>query len=152
MDWLQDHAWQIWLGAAITLGVLEMLSLDLVLLMFAAGATVGMVAAMVGLPVWAQVIAAGLSSAAMLYLVRPSVVRRLHGGPELRLGAAKLVGMQGTVTTPISALAPGRIKVDGEDWTALPLDETLRIAEGETVDVIRIDGATAYVHPVPRLD
>ncbi|MDP3894244.1 NfeD family protein [Nocardioides sp.] len=152
MEWLQGQIWAVWLGAGITLGVLEMFSLDLILLMLAAGAFVGMTAALLGLPFAAQVLLAAGASAAMLFLVRPSVVKRLHGGPELRIGATKLVGMQGTVTDTVSALEPGRIKVDGEEWTARPFDETLIIEPGETVDVMRIDGATAYVHPLPRIE
>lgn len=152
MDWFEGNLWAAWLGLGITLGVLEMFSLDLILLMLAVGAFVGMAGALLDLPFAAQVLMAAGSSAAMLFLVRPSVAKRLHSGPELRIGATRLVGLQGTVTSRITALEPGRIKVEGEDWTARPLDETLVIEPGETVDVIRIDGATAYVHPLPRLE
>ena len=44
MEWFSEHAWQAWLGLAIVLGAAEMLTLDLLLLMFAVGAVVGMVA------------------------------------------------------------------------------------------------------------
>lgn len=152
MEWFDAHAWQAWLGLAFTLGVLEMLSLDLILLMLSMGAVVAMVGALVGLPVAIQVLAFAGASAAMLLLVRPGIARRLHGGPELRLGASKLIGMQGVVTTRITGAQPGRITVDGEDWSARPLDETLVIPEGDAVDVLRIEGATAYVHPVPKLE
>ena len=40
----------------------------------------------------------------------------------------------------------------GEIWSAQPYDETLTIEPGETVEVFEIRGATAYVHPIPRLD
>lgn len=150
MEWLRDHLWETWLGLAIVLGVAEMFSLDLILIMLATGAVVGMLAAMVGLPFAVQILAALATSVAMLALVRPSFVKRLHGGPELALGHGKLVGTQGTVTAEISGLASGRIKAGGETWTALPYDETLTIAAGETVEILEIKGATAYVHPVAR--
>ena len=41
---------------------------------------------------------------AALALVRPTMVKRLHGGPELSLGHGKLVGRQGIVTEDISGL------------------------------------------------
>ena len=47
---------------------------------------------------------------------------------------------------------PGRIKAGGEIWTALPYDENVRIAPGETVEIFEIRGATAYVHPVGTLE
>src|SRR3712207_1770304 len=123
MDWLRDHLWESWLALAILLGVAELISLDLVLAMLALGAVVGMVAALVGLPVAVQVLAALAAPVAMLALVRPGVLKRLHSGPELTLGHTKLVGAHGVVTAPIQALAPGRITVGGETWSALPYDE-----------------------------
>ncbi|GAB3038935.1 hypothetical protein GCM10011376_40420 [Nocardioides flavus (ex Wang et al. 2016)] len=152
MDWIRDHLWETWLALSIGLGVAEMFSLDLILAMLAAGAVVGMVAALIGLPVVVQILAALAAATAMLAFVRPAFVKRLHGGPELSLGHGKLVGTRGLVTEEITGLAPGRIKAGGEIWTALPYDENLRIAPGETVEILQIKGATAYVHPVATLE
>lgn len=152
MDWLREHAWETWLGVAVLLGVAEMFSLDLVLIMLASGALVGMLAAVLDLHVAVQVIAAAATSLAALFLLRPSLVARVHGGPELRLGHGKLVGRQAEVTEELSGLRVGRIKLDGEIWSASPYDDTLTISPGETVEVLEIRGATAFVHPVPRLD
>ena len=152
MDWIRDHLWETWLGLSIVLGVAEMFSLDLILAMLAAGAVIGMVAALIGLPVFLQVLLALGASVAALALVRPQFVKRLHSGPELSLGHGKLVGSRCLVTEEITGLAPGRIKVAGEIWTALPYDENLRIAPGETVEILQIKGATAYVHPVATLE
>ena len=152
MEWLREHAWETWLGLAILLGVAEMFSLDLVLIMLAAGALVGMVAAVLDLHVALQVLAASAASVAALAVVRPSVVKRVHGGPELAQGHGKLLGRQGVVTAEVSGLAAGRIKLAGEEWTAEPYDDTTTIAAGETVEVLEIRGATAIVHPVARLE
>jgi membrane protein implicated in regulation of membrane protease activity len=152
MDWIRDHLWETWLALSIGLGLAEMFSLDLILAMLAAGAVIGMAAALLGLPVFVQILAALAASTAMLAFVRPAFVKRLHGGPELSLGHGKLVGTRGLVTEEITGLAPGRIKVGGELWTALPYDENVRIAPGETVEIFEIRGATAYVHPVGTLE
>lgn len=148
-EWFQD--WQAWLGVAIALGVAELFSLDLILLMMAVGAVVGMVTAIAGLGVTIQVIAAVAASVGMLALVRPSIVKRLHSGPELTLGHAALVGKQGVVVDEVS-IHGGQIRIGGELWTARPFDETETIAPGESVDIFEIRGATAYVHRIPRLD
>jgi membrane protein implicated in regulation of membrane protease activity len=152
MEWFQEHAWQAWLGLAIGLGVAEMFGLDLILIMLAVGALAGMVTAALDAPVAVQFLVAAGTSVAMLALVRPNLAKRLHHGPELQLGHGKLVGRQGVVTEAISSLAPGRVKLAGEVWTAEPYDETLTIEAGETVEVYEIRGATAYVHPIPRLE
>ncbi len=84
----------------------------------------------------------------MLALVRPSVVKRLHSGPELQLGHGKLVGRQALVTEDVTSLTPGRVKLAGEIWSAEPYDESLTIKAGETVEVLAMKGATVFVHPV----
>ena len=151
-EWLRDHATEAWLGVAIVLGIAEMFSLDLVLIMLAAGALGGVATSLVTDLVLVQFLVAVTISIGMLAVVRPGLARRLHHGPELRLGHGKLVGTQGTVTETVTALAPGRVRLAGEIWTAQPYDETLSIEPGETVEVFEIRGATAFVHPVPRLD
>ena len=148
MDWLSDNLWAGWLALAIALGAAELASLDLILLMLAAGAIVGAVSAGVGLPFVLQILLAGGASVAMLALVRPSVVKRLHSGPELQLGHGKLVGRQALVTEDVTSLTPGRVKLAGEIWSAEPYDDSLTIKAGETVEVLAMKGATVYVHPL----
>ena len=152
MDWLGDHLWTVWLGLAILLGVGELVGLDLVMLMLAAGAVAGLVVALVEAPVLLQVLAAAGTSVATLALLRPNLVARLHSGPELALGHGKLVGTQGMVTQRITGLETGRVRLGGDTWSAAPYDDTVVIEPGETVEVYEIRGATAYVHPLPRLD
>jgi membrane protein implicated in regulation of membrane protease activity len=152
MDWLGDHVAGVWLALAILLGIAEMFSLDLILLMLALGALVGMVTALLGAGLAVSAIAAAVASVACLAVVRPPLVKRLHTGPELSLGHGKLVGKQGIVTERITHMESGRVKLAGEIWSAKPYDESLIIEPGATVEVLEIRGATAYVHPVPSLE
>lgn len=148
-EWFQD--WQAWLAVAIALGVAELFSLDLMLLMMAAGALAGMGVALipgVGWPV--QVLVAVVTAVGMLAVVRPNVVKRLHSGPELRLGHAALVGRQGVVVDEVSQHA-GQIRIGGELWSARPYDDSEVIEPGAAVDIFEIRGATALVHRVPTL-
>ena len=151
MDWLGEHAWAAWLGVAAVLGMAELVSLDLVLIMLAVGAMAGMATAAIGAAVVVQVLVAGGAAVAMLALVRPSLVARLHRGPELRLGTSKLVGQRAVVTEEITGLSVGRIRLAGETWSAAPYDEHVTIEPGATVEVFEIRGATAYVHPVSEI-
>jgi membrane protein implicated in regulation of membrane protease activity len=152
MDWLGAHVAGVFLALAIALGIAEMFSLDLILLMLALGTLVGMVAALLGAGFAVAAIAAAAASVACLAVVRPPLVKRFHSGPELSLGHGKLVGQQGLVTQRITGLESGRVKLSGEIWSAKPYDETLAIEPGATVEVLEIRGATAYVHPVPSIE
>jgi len=151
MDWISDHAWSVWLGVAMVLGVAEMFSLDLVLLMLASGAVVGMVLGLLSLPVAVQVIGAAATAVAMLTFVRPSWARRLHSGPELRHGPAALIGATGYAVAEVSARG-GLVKVSGETWTARPYDEHTVIPSGAKVEIFEIKGATAYVGQIAELE
>jgi membrane protein implicated in regulation of membrane protease activity len=143
--------WVAWLGLAIALGVLELLSLDLILLMLAAGAIVGMITSLVISDIWVQVLAAVAASVAALALVRPSVVKRMQtGGPNLVLGHEALVGKTGLVVEEVSSQG-GQVRINGELWTARPYDDDLVIEPGAKVDVLQIKGATALVHKIPEL-
>jgi membrane protein implicated in regulation of membrane protease activity len=151
MDWLQNHMWELWMGLAILLGVAELVSLDLILLMLAGGALAGVLTALVGLAVPVQVLVAVATSVAMLALVRPSVVKRLHSGPELVQGHNKLIGKQGVVISEVSCDG-GQVRIAGEVWTARPYDDDAVIEPGAKVDVFEIRGATAVVHKFPELN
>lgn len=148
-DGFQD--WQAWLGLAVALGALELFSLDLILLMLAAGALVGMITALVGLDVWVQMLAAVVASVAALGLVRPSVVKRLHSGPTLTVGHESLLGTQAVVVEEVSWKG-GLVRIGGELWTARPYDEDQVIEVGRRVDIFQIKGATAFVHQAPELE
>ena len=150
MQWLQDNAWMVWLGAAMLLGVAELASLDLALLMLAVGCLVGAGVAAADLPFAVQALAAAMASVAMLVFVRPSVVQRLHSGPSLVHGAAALIGREGFALSEVDVHG-GQVKLEGEVWTARPYDETAVIPTGARVQVFEIRGATAYVHPVAEL-
>jgi membrane protein implicated in regulation of membrane protease activity len=151
VEWLGENLWAAWLALAVALGVAEMVSLDLILIMMAAGALIGALAALLSFPVVLQVLLASGGALAMLALVRPNLVQKLHSGPDLVLGTNKLVGQEGIVTEELSQHHPGRVKLAGEIWSACPYDESLVIPAGSKVEVFAIRGATAYVHPVGEL-
>lgn len=151
-EWVGEHAWQSWTVLAVGLGALEMLGLDLFLVMLAGGALVGGVAAALGAPFLLQLGMAIITSVALLGLVRPSVIKRIHTTPRLRIGHDNLIGQRAVVLREVSGDAPGRVKVAGEEWTALPYDEDDSIHEGAVVDVVLIKGATAYVLRVHDLE
>lgn len=145
MDWIRDHATETWLITAIALVVLELLSTDLILIMLAGGAVTGMVVSMLGGSFLPAMLAALAVSVALMWLVRPAVVHRLHAGPTLAVGAEALIGKRAFVVETVTHTTPGRVKIGGDMWTAQPYDEDDRIEEGTTVDVVSIKGATAYV-------
>lgn len=149
-EWFRENAWALWLGLSMLLGAAELFSLDLVLLMLATGALVGMLTALLGLGIPLQLLAAAGASVAMLALVRPGIVKKLHGGPDLKHGFTGLIGQEGFAVAEVSSRS-GQVKVAGEIWTARPYLESAVIPVGARVQIFEIRGATAYVDEVPEL-
>jgi membrane protein implicated in regulation of membrane protease activity len=146
-EWLQENPWGGWFTIAALFGVAELLSMDFVLLMVALGLAGGGLAALVGATLPLQILVAVVISMGTLVFVRPSIVRKLHHGPELTTGHAALVGRSAVVIEEITSQG-GQVKLAGEVWTARPYDDSLVIPAGSTVDVFEIQGATAVVFPV----
>ncbi|WP_028048075.1 NfeD family protein [Cellulomonas sp. URHD0024] len=141
MDWL----W--WVGGAVLFGILEMLSLDLVLVMFAGGCLAGAVAAGLDAPVGVQFLVAALTSVVLLATLRPFLLKRLRERTVLvETNAAALVGKEAVVVSTVT-VEGGRVKLNGEVWSAR-VDDALAIPPGTEVRVARIDGATAVVAPL----
>ncbi len=143
-QWMMDHQWTVWLSVAVLLVLLEMFSLDLVFLMLSFGATGGLLVALVTDNIAVQVVAAIITSVLMLFLIRPTMVKRLHRGEDLTSGALGLVGQEGFVLEPMTSVQPGRVKIGGDEWTALPADDSI-IPAGQKVIIVAITGATARV-------
>jgi membrane protein implicated in regulation of membrane protease activity len=62
----------------------------------------------------------------------------------LRTGTDALIGRKAVVTRQVDATG-GRVRIGGEEWSARAYLDDGVYAEGETVDVVRIEGATALV-------
>ncbi|RJK93880.1 NfeD family protein [Vallicoccus soli] len=141
---MSDNAWLAWVIVALVLAGVEIMTLDLIFIMLAAGALAGALGAGLGLALWAQLLVGGLSALAMLLVVRPVALRHLRTPHEVRTGIAALVGSQAVVLERVDALT-GRVKLAGEVWSARSYDPHAAIEPGRTVDVVQIEGATAIV-------
>ena len=144
IDWISEHAAAAWIGVAVVLALVEMMSLDLVLLMFALGALAAALTAGLGAPVWAAILVFALVSLGLVFLVRPPLVAKLHSGPTLATGHQALVGQSAVVAEPVDRHG-GRIKLSGEVWSARAATDNESFDTGTEVLVTRIDGATAVV-------
>ncbi|WP_040339624.1 NfeD family protein [Candidatus Blastococcus massiliensis] len=138
-------AWLLWLIAAGLFAGGEVLTLDLVLLMFAGGALGGMTVALAGGAVVFQLLAFILVSAALLAVVRPVAKRHLEDRSPLQLdGVDPLVGRTATVTRAVD-VSGGRIRMGADEWTARSQHSGEAFAIGSRVRILEIDGATAVV-------
>ncbi|MDT5174673.1 MAG: hypothetical protein QOG37_1924 [Mycobacterium sp.] len=135
----------IWLIAALLLVGAEALTGDMFLLMLGGGALAASGTSwLIEWPVWADGLVFLIVSVLLLSLVRPALRRRLTPGNAVKIGIKALVGKKAVVLVRV-ARDPGQVKLDGQVWTARPLNDGDVFEPGDSVTVVHIDGATAVV-------
>lgn len=145
--WFGDNLWAIWGVLSLALATAEMLTLDLTLLMLAAGAAAGGLTALVAPGLWwLQVIVSLAVATAMLGLLRPTLLRRTRESIGYRSSVDKLVGSQGLATAAITANG-GEVKVNGELWSARTMGPGDVIQPGDPIEVYEVDATTLVVYP-----
>lgn len=138
--------WLIWLIVAAVLAVAEILTLTAALGLLGAAASITAAVAALGVPLPLQFLVFTLVAAVGVLFVRPLALRHVRRPQTVRFGVDALVGRAAYVVSEVTGRG-GRVRIDGEEWTARAYDETLEIPAGTTVDVIEINGATALVYP-----
>jgi membrane protein implicated in regulation of membrane protease activity len=138
--------WAAWVIIAVALAVGEIFTLGFFLGAVALAAVAAAIVAALGLGLVGQLIVFSAGAAASLALLRPVARRHLmRQPPALRTGTAALVGARGIVLERVDD-AGGRVKLNGEEWSARPFFEDQVIEPGTRVEVAQIRGATALVY------
>ncbi len=134
----------IWLIFAVVLAGAEALTGDMSLLMLSGGALAAAGGSwLLDFPFWADAAVFLVVSVLLLVLVRPMLRRRLT--PErLPTGIKALEGKTALVLGRV-ARDEGQVKLDGQVWSARPLNDNDVFEPGERVTVMQINGATAVV-------
>lgn len=146
LEWFRENGWIGWGVGAIALAAAELLTLDLTLLMLAAGAlAAGIVWFIVPSLIWVQVIVGLFTALLMLAFLRPTLLHKVRDAPGYRSSVDQLLGSAGVVTGAITSTG-GEVRVDGQLWEARSyLGDA--IEQGESVEVMGVDGITLLVHP-----
>ena len=135
----------IWLVVALGLAAAEALTGDMFLLMLSGGALAAAGSNwLLDWPAWADGAVFLVVSLLLLFVVRPALRERLTEGKGRPDSMKALEGKHALVLDRV-AQHGGQVKLDGEIWTARPLDDDDVYEPGDQVTVYRIDGATAVV-------
>jgi membrane protein implicated in regulation of membrane protease activity len=139
--------WLIWLVVAVALGVAEIFTLTAALGVVAGASLITAVLAATGLPLAVQFVVFAAAATAGVVLVRPIALRHMSRPQAQLFGIDALIGKRAFVVREITD-RDGRVRIDGEEWTArAAFDDSVVIPVGAAVDVLRISGTTAIVHP-----
>ena len=134
----------IWLIVLVVCLVAEIATLGLTSIWFAGGALLALLIAMIGGPLWLQVLVFLVASIVLLIVTRPIAAKYFNKNREKTNVNSKL-GKQAIVTVTIDNLkGEGQIVTEGMEWTARSLDSTV-IEEGSVVTIEKIEGVKAVV-------
>lgn len=148
VEYIMQHWWTFWAVAAMVCLIMEMSSGDLYITCFGIGALVAMVASMLSLPLWAQVIVFAVFSVLSIYFLRPRLVALMRNGKHERLSNADaIIGRVGEVSETIKAGGYGRVKLDGDDWKA-QAETANDIPRGSKVRIVGRESIIVNVVPV----
>ena len=135
----------VWIVVAVGLAVGEVLTPGMFFLgpVALAAAAAALAAGLGAGAAWSLVvfIAGALASLAFL---RPIARRHIRLPALSRTGVDALVGRKALVTRRVDTHG-GRVRIGGEEWTARAYLDGEVLEEGATVDVVKIEGATALV-------
>ncbi len=139
IDYFMTNLWLAWLVISIVCVIVEMTSFDFFVTCFAIGSLGAMVAAIVGMPFWLQIIVWAVVSVLSIMFIRPALTNIIHANGDKRLSNADaLIGKEGKVIEAIVADGFGYVKIDGDEWRSVAADGQ-EIAKGERVKVISRD-------------
>ncbi|WP_406204966.1 NfeD family protein [Kitasatospora sp. NBC_01560] len=137
-------SWIWWLLAAVGLGIPLVITAMPEFAMFAVGALAAAGVAGLGAGAVWQVLVFVAVSTGLLVVVRPIAYRQLKKGPQIKMGIEALKGATAVVAEQVDGEG-GRIKLNGEIWSARALHPGSVYQPGQQVDVVEIQGATALV-------
>ena len=141
----------VWLVAVIVFLVVEISTVTLTSIWFAAGALTAMLVAMFNGNMYVQIIAFIIVAMGLLYATKPWS-RKFIDTKKESTNADRAIGKHVRVIERISNLdQTGRVMYNGIDWTARTEDDNIVIEQGELVQVLRIAGVKLIVERVEEV-
>ncbi|GAA4154636.1 hypothetical protein GCM10022286_02480 [Gryllotalpicola daejeonensis] len=141
--------WVVWAALIIVLVAIAMLTTEIEFMLLALGALGGLIADLLGAPVWLAVVIAAVIAILSTFLLRPPLLNALRRGADpAKSNIDAIVGTTGQVLIQVSQ-SGGQVKLaNGETWSARLGSETAPVlGPGTHVRVLAVDGASVVIEP-----
>lgn len=133
----------LWLGILIVSLVIEISTALLVSIWFVAGALIALILNLLDFSLAIQILGFVLGSATTFIIIRPRLLKYIRK-PKIATNNDKLLGEFGEVVEDIVGLENGKVKIQGQVWTARSV-ENEDIGLGEVVEIKGIEGVKLLV-------
>lgn len=140
-----NPAIMLWLVFTIIFVVIELATVGLTSIWFAAGALVALIAAMLGANAIVQFLLFLVVSIALLFATKPLVRAHINAKAE-KTNADSAIGDEIRIVERVSNIdQTGTAIVRGQEWTVRTEDDKETIEAGEMAKVVRISGVKLIV-------
>ena len=140
----------LWLVAFGVLLLIEILTLGLTTIWFAAGALAAFLMAVLSLPLMVQIIVFIAVSALLLIFTRPIMTKHLNA-KTTKTNAESLVGEKARVLIPVNNLkSEGQVMVNGMEWTARSTKDEVTFVKDEMVRIVGISGVKLIIEKLNK--
>jgi membrane protein implicated in regulation of membrane protease activity len=138
-----------WLILALIFFVGELLTAGFFLVAFGIGAALAAVAALSGLDIVWQLGIFVVVSAVAVFSLRRFADSVSPSRQNAQVGIDRVLGKKAVVIESVNALnGTGIVRVDAEEWRALPEDGMQIIPEKSIVEVLEVNGTRLVVRPL----
>ncbi len=135
----------VWLIITVVLSLIEIFTMGLVTIWFAAGAVVALIMSLIGAPLWLQATLFLVVSIAVLVLVRPIATSHFNNRLK-KTNIDAVIGRKLIAKTDIDNLhGMGKVDMDGSTWIAASSMDNVIIHQGEEVRVVEVQGVKLIV-------
>lgn len=142
--------WQIWLILAGVFLIVEIMTVGFLIFWLSIGALLAMVVSFFTNNIIIQTSVFVISSAILILATKPFVQKFANNKNAIQTNVYSTIGKTGMVIKEIDSInSTGQIKVDGEIWSAVGLDN-MAILKGTEVEIKEIQGVKAIVAPIQK--
>lgn len=147
MNFMEINPTIVWLALMILLIIIEIVTVGLTTIWFAAGALVATLVSGLGGGIPLQVIVFFVVSLVLLFFTRPLAVKYINN-TRVKTNYEGVIGKVVRITENVNNYeATGCAVVNGQEWTVRATNDDVTIEKGSLAKVISISGVKLIVEP-----
>ena len=137
--------WAIWLILCGIFLLIEIFNISFLLIWPGIGSFFAFIASILGASIEVQIAVFAITTTIMIIFMKPLVKKFFKNKDDTKMNNNAMIGKKGIVIKEINSLEEtGQVKVAGELWSAITLDNT-KIQINEIVKVTKVEGVKLVV-------
>jgi membrane protein implicated in regulation of membrane protease activity len=140
--------WLIWLILCGVFLLIEIFTVSFLMFWPGIGAIFAFIASVLGASVSVQIAIFAISTTLMIVFMKP-LVKKLFKTRDVPMNSDAIIGKNGIVIKEVDNIkSKGQVKVNGELWSAINLEDNEKIETGATIIVEDVEGVKLKIKKV----